>query len=161
MIAAGQINPVRAGYWEDEMRLRFKAPPLSPQVISCHNVPRERDRADSHWKLCKANAAGRRGPSSCSAPRCSWGDGAHPQASRLLCLSNLQFTTAKHKAARANLWTHSCAEVSPAMLYSSSETAARLHSGESMSYSPNPSKHKCTVFHRGINLQRDCCALVF
>lgn len=102
MIAAGQINPVRAGYWEDEMHLRFKAPPLSPQVISCHNVPRERDRADSHWKLCKDNAAGRRGPSSCSAPRCSWVDWAHPQASRLLCLSNLQFTTAKHKAARAN-----------------------------------------------------------
>lgn len=35
-IAAGQINPVRAGSWEDEMHSRFKAPPSSPQVISCH-----------------------------------------------------------------------------------------------------------------------------
>lgn len=47
MIAAGQINPVRAGSWEDEMHSRFKAPPSSPQVISCYNVPRERDRAGS------------------------------------------------------------------------------------------------------------------
>lgn len=74
MIAAGQINPVRAGSWEDEMHSRFKAPPSSPQVISCHNVPRERDRADSCWELCKANTADRCGPSWCSAPRCSWGD---------------------------------------------------------------------------------------
>lgn len=63
MIAAGQINPVRAGSWEDEMHSRFKAPPSSPQVISCHNVPRQRDREDSRWELCKANTADRCGPS--------------------------------------------------------------------------------------------------
>lgn len=81
-IAAGQINPVRAGSWEDEVHSRFKAPPSSPQVISCHNVPRERDKADSGWELCKANTADRRGPSWSFVPRCSsgdWGPPAHKQ----------------------------------------------------------------------------------
>lgn len=160
MIAAGQINPVRARSREDEMRLRFKAPPSSPQVISCHNAPRERDRADSPWKLCKASAADRRGPSWCSAPRCSWGDWG-PCASQQAPLP-LSPTVHSSKARGSESWllsAYSCAEVSPAVLYNSSETAASLLSGGSKSYSPSPSK--CTVFHRGINLQRDCCVLVF
>lgn len=85
------------------MHSRFKAPPSSPQVISCHNVPRERDRADTvagsyarptqltdvaHPDVLHPGAAGV--------------TEVHLQASRLFCLSNLQFTNEKHEVARAN-----------------------------------------------------------
>lgn len=162
MIAAGQINPVRAGSREDGIHLRFKAPPSSPQVISCHSAPQEKDRADSRWKLCKATVAGRRGPSWCSAPRCSWGDRGPSTAQQ----PPVPLWPAVHSSKAQGgeswlLWTSSCAEVSPARLYNCSETAANLHSGERESYSPCPSVHKCTVSHWEISLQKDCWVLVF
>lgn len=90
---------------------------------------------------------------------------AHLQASRLLCLSsNPQFTTAKHKVARANSGEPTAVQRchQPCVrCHNSSETAASLHSAESRSYSPNPSIHKCTVSHREINLQSNCCVLIF
>lgn len=103
MIAAGQINPVRAGSWEDEMHSRFKAPPSSPQVISCHircqgkeieqivagSYARPTQLIDvAHPDVLHPGAAGV--------------TEVHLQASRLLCRSDLQFTTERHEVARAN-----------------------------------------------------------
>lgn len=54
---------------------------------------------------------------------------AHLQASRLLCLSNLQFTTAKHKAARAN----SCEATAVQRCHQQCFTAAQ---GQQLAYTP-------------------------
>lgn len=111
--AADHINPVRAGSWDGEMHSRFKAPPSSPQVVSCHNAPGERVRADSHGVLCKANTADRHGPSWWSAPRCSWGDPGPSAGEQTL----LQCATEEHEVERANSCEYSCGEVFPMKLY--------------------------------------------
>ncbi|XP_077030110.1 uncharacterized protein LOC143693356 [Agelaius phoeniceus] len=101
MIAAGQINPVRAGSREDEMHLRFKAPPSSPQVISCHNAPREREQIVPGSYVRPAQLTDVARPDVLH-PGAAGVTEAHVQASRLLCLSHPQFTAAKHEGARAD-----------------------------------------------------------
>lgn len=163
MIAAGQINPVRAGSWEDEMHSRFKAPPSSPQVISCHTVPRERDRADSRWELRKANTAERQTwpiLMFCAQVQLGWLRSIcrRADASADPTRSSRQKSTSWRELTPGN---YSCGDLFSVMPYHSSENLAQaLVKGSLLTACPNPSIHKCTQSHRKIELRWDRCVLV-